>query len=142
MRESAIVIGGGLVGLATALALVRRGEPVVVCEKEPNYARHQSDNNSGVVHSGLYKFVADLRNEPTWHVDVASAHPRTYPFPVVGKIYAYQKGHQRRPDHEVHHDGEHDEAGDEQERGCGRSCQCEVTTRRHIGIISALTSPD
>jgi 2-polyprenyl-6-methoxyphenol hydroxylase-like FAD-dependent oxidoreductase len=33
VREPTIVIGGGLVGLATALALVRRGEPVVVCEK-------------------------------------------------------------------------------------------------------------
>lgn len=63
MREPTIVIGGGLVGLATALALVRRGEPVVVCEKEPDWAQHQSGNNSGVVHSGIYYVPGSLKAE-------------------------------------------------------------------------------
>jgi L-2-hydroxyglutarate oxidase LhgO len=50
------VIGGGLIGLATARAyLVRRpGARVAVLEKEPELARHQSGRNSGVVHAGLY----------------------------------------------------------------------------------------
>lgn len=52
-----VVIGGGLVGLAPALALVRR-RAVIVCEKESDWAQHQSGNNSGVVHSGLYGAVA------------------------------------------------------------------------------------
>jgi L-2-hydroxyglutarate oxidase LhgO len=63
VREPTIVIGGGLVGLATALALVRRGEPVVVCEKEPDWAQHQSGNNSGVVHSGIYYVPGSLKAE-------------------------------------------------------------------------------
>jgi uncharacterized protein YndB with AHSA1/START domain len=35
----------------------------------------------------VYRYVADLRNEPNWHVDVASVPPETDPLPVVGKTY-------------------------------------------------------
>ena len=49
------IIGGGIVGMATALALVRRfGVSLVVLEAEDRLARHQTGNNSGVIHSGLY----------------------------------------------------------------------------------------
>jgi L-2-hydroxyglutarate oxidase len=50
------VIGGGIVGLATAHA-IRSKNPaatVVVLEKESNWARHQTGHNSGVIHSGIY----------------------------------------------------------------------------------------
>lgn len=51
-----IVVGGGIVGLATARALVqaRPGVAVTVLEKEPEVGRHQTGHNSGVLHSGLY----------------------------------------------------------------------------------------
>lgn len=51
-----IVIGGGLVGLATALQLLRRrpGSRITVLEKENGIALHQSTHNSGVLHAGLY----------------------------------------------------------------------------------------
>lgn len=55
MRRYA-VIGGGIVGLATARAL-NRAEPaarITVLEKETGFARHQSGHNSGVLHSGVY----------------------------------------------------------------------------------------
>ncbi len=50
------VIGGGIVGLAVADLLARRdpGAAVTVVEKEPDWARHQTGRNSGVIHSGLY----------------------------------------------------------------------------------------
>ena len=49
------VIGGGIVGLATARALARRGvADVVVLESEPTLGAHQTGHNSGVIHSGLY----------------------------------------------------------------------------------------
>jgi (S)-2-hydroxyglutarate dehydrogenase len=48
------IVGGGLVGLATALALAGRGTRVVVLEAEATLAAHQSGHNSGVIHSGLY----------------------------------------------------------------------------------------
>jgi uncharacterized protein YndB with AHSA1/START domain len=35
----------------------------------------------------VFRYVADLRNEPNWHVDVASVPPGTDPLPVVGKTY-------------------------------------------------------
>jgi L-2-hydroxyglutarate oxidase len=50
------VVGGGIVGMATAMALTeaRPGLGVSVLEKEPALARHQTGRNSGVVHSGIY----------------------------------------------------------------------------------------
>jgi (S)-2-hydroxyglutarate dehydrogenase len=49
-----VVVGGGIVGLATAHAVVRTGRSVAVVEREPQLARHQTGNNSNVIHSGLY----------------------------------------------------------------------------------------
>lgn len=36
----------------------------------------------------VFQYVADLRNEPNWHVDIAAVPPETDPVPVVGKTYA------------------------------------------------------
>ncbi|WP_426998475.1 SRPBCC family protein [Pseudarthrobacter sp. N5] len=36
----------------------------------------------------VFQYVADLRNEPNWHVDIATVPPETDPVPVVGKTYA------------------------------------------------------
>ncbi len=55
--DSAVtVIGAGIVGLASALALQdRRPElPILVIDKEPRLGAHQSGHNSGVIHSGIY----------------------------------------------------------------------------------------
>ena len=50
------IVGGGIVGLATALAIVQRHPRRSLCvlEKESAVAQHQTGNNSGVIHSGLY----------------------------------------------------------------------------------------
>src|SRR6266540_4105238 len=50
------IVGGGIVGLATARELLRRrpGARLVVLEKEDAIAQHQSGHNSGVIHSGIY----------------------------------------------------------------------------------------
>lgn len=49
------IIGGGIVGNATALALSERsGKRIAVLEAESGLAQHQTGHNSGVVHSGLY----------------------------------------------------------------------------------------
>lgn len=62
-RFDAAVVGGGIVGLAVARRLqeVSPGCPVVVLEKEPGTARHQTARNSGVIHSGLYYRPGSLR---------------------------------------------------------------------------------
>ncbi len=56
------VIGGGIVGLATAMALTERYS-VVVLEAEDEIARHQTGHNSGVIHSGLYYKPGSLKAE-------------------------------------------------------------------------------
>ncbi len=50
------IVGGGIVGLATALALGRRfpGARILLLEKESTWAAHQSGHNSGVIHAGIY----------------------------------------------------------------------------------------
>ncbi|TQN41516.1 L-2-hydroxyglutarate oxidase [Blastococcus colisei] len=59
------VIGGGIVGMASAMALVRRrpGSTVLVLEKETDIARHQTGHNSGVIHSGIYYEPGSLKAE-------------------------------------------------------------------------------
>ncbi len=56
------VIGGGIVGMATALALSKtcKGK-IVVLEKESTLAEHQTGHNSGVIHSGLYYKPGSLK---------------------------------------------------------------------------------
>ena len=57
------IVGGGLVGLATAWALKSKypDARLVILEKEAEVARHQSGRNSGVLHSGIYYKPGSLR---------------------------------------------------------------------------------
>jgi len=50
------IVGGGIVGLATALRLQQRRPAltIAILEKEPELATHQTGHNSGVLHAGLY----------------------------------------------------------------------------------------
>ena len=61
-RADVAVIGGGIVGLATAMALATDySASVVVLEAEGSVAAHQTGNNSGVIHSGLYYKPGSLK---------------------------------------------------------------------------------
>ena len=57
------IIGGGILGLATALKLIRAHPSLrlLILEKEAELARHQTGNNSGVIHSGLYYRPGSLK---------------------------------------------------------------------------------
>ncbi len=50
------IIGTGIVGLATGLQLLKQNPKLkIACiDKETTVSRHQSGNNSGVIHSGIY----------------------------------------------------------------------------------------
>ena len=64
MRQSdVIIVGGGLIGLATAYQLIQRfpSTHVTVLEKEPSVGVHQSGSNSGVLHSGIYYKPGSLK---------------------------------------------------------------------------------
>ena len=57
-----LVVGGGVVGLGTALALAPHfHEHLTVIEAEPSIATHQTGHNSGVIHSGLYYAPGSLK---------------------------------------------------------------------------------
>src|SRR5438876_6342579 len=62
------VVGGGIVGLATAYQFTRRypGRRVVVLEKEARVAEHQTGHNSGVLHSGIYYKPGSLKASNCW----------------------------------------------------------------------------
>ncbi|WP_238154362.1 L-2-hydroxyglutarate oxidase [Ornithinimicrobium sufpigmenti] len=58
-----VVIGGGIVGLSTAMTLLRErpGLDVLVLEKEQSLGRHQTGHNSGVIHAGVYYTPGSLK---------------------------------------------------------------------------------
>ena len=61
-RFDTAIIGGGILGMATAMALVKDGSSsVVVLEAEDRLAAHQSGHNSGVIHAGLYYGSGSLK---------------------------------------------------------------------------------
>ncbi|MCJ7730283.1 MAG: L-2-hydroxyglutarate oxidase [Sedimentisphaerales bacterium] len=86
-----VIIGGGIVGLASAykIALSRPDIRLAVLEKEPKLASHQTGHNSGVIHSGLYykpgsakaKTCTDGRKQL-----VAFAKQYGIPYEICGKI--------------------------------------------------------
>ena len=51
-----IIVGGGIVGLATVFAIKKRNpaSSILILEKEHHPASHQTGRNSGVIHSGVY----------------------------------------------------------------------------------------
>jgi (S)-2-hydroxyglutarate dehydrogenase len=62
-QNDLVIIGGGIVGLATAYRFLERfpGKTVAVLEKEDAVAKHQTGRNSGVLHSGVYYRPGSLR---------------------------------------------------------------------------------
>src|SRR6266511_784232 len=62
-RYDLAVVGGGIIGLATARELRRRfpGAAIAVLEKETRIAAHQTGHNSGVIHSGIYYTPGSLK---------------------------------------------------------------------------------
>ncbi|WP_291285069.1 L-2-hydroxyglutarate oxidase [Flavobacterium sp.] len=63
MKKDFVIIGAGIVGLSTAYHLIK-GNPklkVLILEKENQIALHQTGNNSGVIHSGIYYKPGSLK---------------------------------------------------------------------------------
>lgn len=63
MIYDVIIVGGGIVGLATAYQILnsKPNLKILILEKENSIARHQTGNNSGVIHSGIYYKPGSLK---------------------------------------------------------------------------------
>jgi L-2-hydroxyglutarate oxidase len=91
MQYDVVVIGGGIVGLATALQLqkAKPGLKLIVIEKERSLARHQTGNNSGVIHSGLYYKPGSLKATNCirgYHLLLDFCSTNEIPYDLCGKI--------------------------------------------------------
>jgi len=60
-----IVLGGGIVGVSTALSLITKhpGKKILLIEKVSSFAKHQTGHNSGVIHAGVYYQPGSLKAE-------------------------------------------------------------------------------
>lgn len=85
------VIGAGIVGLSTAyqLQLKKPGLKILVIEKEKGVARHQTGNNSGVIHSGIYYKPGSLKAQNCirgYHMLVDFCDRYGIPYELCGKV--------------------------------------------------------
>jgi len=91
VTQDIIIIGGGIVGLATALHIKQTSPSlkVLVIEKEEKIAKHQTGNNSGVIHSGLYYKPGSLKATNCingYHKMIAFCEEYAIPYELCGKI--------------------------------------------------------
>lgn len=90
-HDTVAIVGGGLVGLATAYALAQQqpSTAITLVEAEPRLAQHQSGRNSGVLHSGIYYQPGSLkaqlcREGATQLIDFCEIHD--IPLDRCGKV--------------------------------------------------------
>lgn len=91
MQYDIIIIGGGIVGLATANRLQTKfpKKSILVLEKEKTLASHQTGNNSGVIHSGLYYKPGSLKAKNCiegYHQLIDFCEKKEIPYEITGKI--------------------------------------------------------
>lgn len=91
MVDDITIIGGGIVGLATALQIQQTNPSLKIrlIEKENALASHQTGNNSGVIHSGLYYKPGSLKANNCirgYHLLLDFCRTNGVPFDICGKI--------------------------------------------------------
>ena len=85
------IIGGGIVGLATALELTKRypQRKLAILEKEDRLAAHQTGHNSGVIHSGIYYKPGSLKAQTCVagaKAIIAFCQQHDIPYEICGKV--------------------------------------------------------
>jgi L-2-hydroxyglutarate oxidase LhgO len=86
-----LVIGGGIIGLSTAMALTGQFPQlkVILVEKEQGLARHQTGHNSGVIHSGIYYKPGSLKARTCVEgaaAMIAFCRNQNVPIQICGKV--------------------------------------------------------
>jgi L-2-hydroxyglutarate oxidase len=85
------IIGGGILGLATGLKILEAhpAARLLILEKEPEIARHQTGHNSGVIHSGLYYKPGSLKAQGCVagrKALIAFCEHNSVPYEICGKV--------------------------------------------------------
>jgi L-2-hydroxyglutarate oxidase len=104
------IIGGGIVGLATAWRILNRfpNHRITVLEKEPSVAQHQTGRNSGVIHSGIYYKPGSLKaiNCCTGKDALINfCHDHGINFKITGKVIVATREEERKQLHILHERG-------------------------------------
>lgn len=91
MNADIVIVGGGIVGLATAYHLTEKhpNKKILVLEKEDEVAHHQTGNNSGVIHSGLYYKPGSLKAKNCidgYHMMIQFCDEHQIPYDLCGKV--------------------------------------------------------
>lgn len=100
MALDIIIVGGGIVGLATAHRLLEANPALKIAlfEKEKMVSMHQTGNNSGVIHSGLYYKPGSLKAKNCiegYHQLIEYCKQADIPFELTGKIVVASTNEQR-----------------------------------------------
>ena len=91
MTYDVSIIGGGIVGLATAYSILLKKQDIkiLLLEKEDQVAKHQTGNNSGVIHSGIYYRPGSLKAQNCmrgYSLLLDFARENNIPFELCGKL--------------------------------------------------------
>jgi len=127
-RTDVLVIGGGIVGLATAYTIGRRFPSlrVVVLEKEAELAHHQSGHNSGVLHTGIYYRPGSLRARNCRSGKAAMeqfCRTEGIDFEICGKVIVAVSESELPALERIH------------ERGVANGVRCELIDRARLGEL-------
>jgi L-2-hydroxyglutarate oxidase len=100
MSYDIVIVGGGIVGLATGLKLQSKKPnlKIAILEKEDQLAKHQTGNNSGVIHSGLYYKPGSLKATNCingYHELIEFCEAEKIPFEITGKVVVATREEQK-----------------------------------------------
>lgn len=100
MVYDVVLVGGGIVGLATGYKLIsaRPDLKIAILEKESQLAKHQTANNSGVIHSGLYYKPGSLKAINCikgYHELLNFCKEEKVPYEITGKVVVATRESQR-----------------------------------------------
>ena len=142
MKADVAIVGGGIVGLATAYQITERFPDlsVVVLEKEKQLAQHQTGHNSGVLHSGIYYRPGSLRAENCRDGKFAMqefCERENIPIDICGKVIVAVNEEERSRLQAIY------------KRGQANGIQCEIIGRErllelepHVAGVEAIHVPE
>jgi (S)-2-hydroxyglutarate dehydrogenase len=133
MKADVAIVGGGIVGLATAYRLGERFPDlhIVLLEKEGALAQHQTGHNSGVLHSGIYYRPGSLRAENCRDGKFAMqefCQRENLPIEICGKVIVAVSEDERPRLAAIY------------QRGLSNGIRCEIIGRRRLAELEPYTA--